>query len=384
MIINLFTSGDSENIETWSNVPYFVAKKLENKGIKINRINIAPSQYINVLYKLMWGYWINKLFKLYNVKRNHSFQKSILNYLFTKLKILYYTKKYKSADLNFFMTYQFSSYRIDNRPYILFHDQTYEESIIESGSIICNNSKFSIKKEIENIKNANFVYTTTVHSYNFIKKKIDNVFLFKGAMKLDEEIIDEQRILEVKKKSNIILFIAGSWDGRGGDILVKIHERLNEKSDYKFKLIIVGDNNLNHDNVKSKNIYVYNYLSKNNKKELKIYKNLLYESKFFVMPMRRGPLPGVFLEANYYYTPVITTNIWNADQLIKDGINGYLIERLDVNLFIEKINELMNNQEKYISLSKKSHDFVKNNFGWDLFVDHLIKKLEFNNKKISE
>ena len=40
--INLFTAGDATDIKTWSNVPYFFSRAVEQKGIRVNRINLIP------------------------------------------------------------------------------------------------------------------------------------------------------------------------------------------------------------------------------------------------------------------------------------------------------------------------------------------------------
>ena len=378
MEINLFTIGDSNNIETWSNLPYFIANNIEKRGITVNRINIIPHSVIAFLYKLFFGYWINKIFKFLKINKNFSYQKSIFNYYFTRLKILIYCKRYKNADLNFFLMYQFSSFKIDKRPYALLHDQTCEESLNKKGVIKCNNSKFNIEKEKENIEHAEFIYTTNLHSYNFLHDKIKNknIYLLKGAMKLDEEKIDEEKIIEIKRKSNIILYIGGTWQGRGGDILIKIFKDINDKLKNKLKLVIIGENNINPEYAKQNNIEVYTFLSKRKKKELQKYINFLYRAKLFVMPMRYGPLPGVFIEANYYYTPVITTNIWNAEQMIENGTNGYLIEKPDVKLFVDTILKLLIDEEKYLNLTVKSHDYATKNFRWEIFINDFLDKFE--------
>lgn len=36
----VYSNGDSNNLSTWSNVPYFFRRELENRGIKVDRVNI--------------------------------------------------------------------------------------------------------------------------------------------------------------------------------------------------------------------------------------------------------------------------------------------------------------------------------------------------------
>jgi hypothetical protein len=44
--IILFTSGDSTNASTWSNVPYLMAKHFELNNIVVNRVDISSNRYV--------------------------------------------------------------------------------------------------------------------------------------------------------------------------------------------------------------------------------------------------------------------------------------------------------------------------------------------------
>ncbi len=47
--------GDSSQIRTWSNVPYFFTRALEAHGVKVNRVNLHPSS--NLAHKLFYKLW---------------------------------------------------------------------------------------------------------------------------------------------------------------------------------------------------------------------------------------------------------------------------------------------------------------------------------------
>ena len=42
--INLFTYGDSRDVNTWSNIPYYFQRALLARGVRVNPINIAPTR----------------------------------------------------------------------------------------------------------------------------------------------------------------------------------------------------------------------------------------------------------------------------------------------------------------------------------------------------
>ena len=49
--ITVFSIGDSLELSTWSNVPYFLTKSLEDKNIKINRVNLEENKTLRLIYK---------------------------------------------------------------------------------------------------------------------------------------------------------------------------------------------------------------------------------------------------------------------------------------------------------------------------------------------
>lgn len=62
--INVFTNGDALKLSTWSNFPYFFTETLEEKGIKVNRINIQPNKIFKTIYRFtIWQIYVytNKL-----------------------------------------------------------------------------------------------------------------------------------------------------------------------------------------------------------------------------------------------------------------------------------------------------------------------------------
>ena len=48
----VFTLGDSSDIATWSNVPYFFTRALERYGFKVVRVNIRQSRLLQAGYDI--------------------------------------------------------------------------------------------------------------------------------------------------------------------------------------------------------------------------------------------------------------------------------------------------------------------------------------------
>ena len=102
--ITVFTIGDSNEIKTWSNIPYFLTKNLEKKGIQVNRVNIQENPLLFTIYK----YTIFACIKLLYRNSNQTYFRSKLNNTLTNIKIKKALIKHSKADLSVFLSFSFS------------------------------------------------------------------------------------------------------------------------------------------------------------------------------------------------------------------------------------------------------------------------------------
>src|SRR5215831_14407914 len=61
--ITVFTNGDSGQISTWSNVPYFFIETLKTKGIKVNRVDLNPDRLLGKLWDKTMGRIVRHILK---------------------------------------------------------------------------------------------------------------------------------------------------------------------------------------------------------------------------------------------------------------------------------------------------------------------------------
>lgn len=119
--VTLYTMGDSTKLSTWSNVPFLFAKALENKGIKVNRINIEENMTISKVYNKYFIHVINFLYK----RNDFSYQRSLLNVFLINRKIKKTSNQYPNSQLNIFLTFTYYN-KWSDKPSILFGDWTYD------------------------------------------------------------------------------------------------------------------------------------------------------------------------------------------------------------------------------------------------------------------
>ena len=105
------------------------------------------------------------------------------------------------------------------------------------------------------------------------------------------------------------------------------------------------------------------------------------KSSFLVLTSYYEGLPMVLLEAKQNDVPLISFDIKTGpNEIITDGINGYLVQDHDIEGMVEKIKDLMNNKEKrvyfsqnsYIGLEKFDKDTILEQ--WMNMLNELIKQ----------
>ena len=101
--------------------------------------------------------------------------------------------------------------------------------------------------------------------------------------------------------------------------------------------------------------------------------NLLKISDLALSSASQEGLPVNLMEAMYLGLPIIASNCRGNRDLVKDGINGYLINLFDKKEFCKKITNIYNNQ------FKRKKFFIKNDENINKF---LINKILVNMSKI--
>lgn len=380
--VNLFTLGDSADIHTWSNLPYFFSKALEEQGVKINRINLMPISHLifKVYHRFLLKYLIHIKQAINGKDWTYSPCRDKLIWILVNQKIKKKIKKHSDSDFNIFLTFSFSSYQYSQIPVIHYCDITYENYLEATGRKKNRYDNFFIQNEKNNLKHAYLVCTTSDSCSEFIHKHYagNNVMKIIGGPNLDSKVKDDfNNIIKLKARSKEILFIGSNAHRRGVDILIKAFRIFNTKNKEAFKLIIIGltmDQISLEDRKLCRNVKFLGYLSKSVPEQYDIYLNALRSALIFVMPMRNGPWPGATMEAALFYTPVIITDIYTDDKLIRNGYNGILLDSLTPENVATQMDYLTNNNSIWQKMALNAHK-SQSNRTWDEAAQNLLGKI---------
>ncbi len=104
-------------------------------------------------------------------------------------------------------------------------------------------------------------------------------------------------------------------------------------------------------------------------------------SDVFIMPsvIEKESIEGfgiVFIEANYFCTPVIGSFSGGIIEAVVNGETGLLVKENDLNDLVDKILFFYFNEDKRRSMGIKGHDRVIKSFNWNLIVNDYINLFE--------
>ena len=98
---------------------------------------------------------------------------------------------------------------------------------------------------------------------------------------------------------------------------------------------------------------------------------LLNRADAYVLPSYNEGLPVSILESMSYHLPIISTNVGGIPEIVKDGVNGFIIEPGNKKGLKEAIDHLLFNRKLREKMGVASADMVK-----DHLPDSVKKQLE--------
>ena len=171
-----------------------------------------------------------------------------------------------------------------------------------------------------------------------------------------------------------IVSICRYTEKKGLDDLIDI-AKLLENENYEFSIYGFGElkeeleNKIN--DMKLSNITINDEL----KGPLEV-RRVLQSSDLLVSTCKRASdgdmdgIPTIIFESMGYGTPVLTTDVSSIPEIIDDGINGFIVEANNKELFANKINEIMAmDDDELLEIRKNAQIHVQNVSSVDLTME---------------
>jgi len=155
-----------------------------------------------------------------------------------------------------------------------------------------------------------------------------------------------EKIKNIEKVENQIIFIGRDSHEKGIDILKGIESKINAKV-----------------------VYCTNTKWEKTMEQLKV-------SNILVVPSRMESIPQVIKEAFYLKIPVIATNVGGIPELITNNKTGIIVPPNNPEILLKNINDLLEDKDRASRLSEAGYEFVMKNLTWEILLPKYIKFYE--------
>ena len=99
---------------------------------------------------------------------------------------------------------------------------------------------------------------------------------------------------------------------------------------------------------------------------------VLADLDIFAMPSISEGLPLTLLEAMASSLPVVVTKVGGMPEVIKDRLNGFIVDPKDEDGLAEKIMILLGDVERGVAMGKRNRESVKEKYSLDVMVSRYI------------
>lgn len=259
-----------------------------------------------------------------------------------------------------------------SRQYYSLQGNAYKRNIFENIAY-----RYRDRTVIRNLKKIDCFVVLTHEDAKDWSKVLNNIVVIPNSIKFDDQIK-----AELNNKQAITI---GRLDyQKGYDMLIPIWGKITCKHP-EWKLYIYGSGNLytHLSNLIKKYKLQDNVIIKD---PIKNVNQILLENSIYLLPSRFEGLPMVLLESMALGLPPVAFKCkCGPNDLIEDGVNGFLVECFDEDDFVNKIITLIENKQLRLqmgerckqSMKKYSHEVICNKWE-DLFLSLISKKKRMN------
>jgi len=255
---------------------------------------------------------------------------------------------------------------------------------IHAGGILALNSIPLIKRPISNfiLKNTTIVISVSSFGKNLLKDMVSKRFrsVVENKLKVIPMGVYTKRFNIKKDKQKLkekygiknkwaILFIGRLAEKKGVKYLIKALPLIKNLN---YILLIIGEGPLKKDLIRNVNklnlnekVKFLGYVSEKEKIDYLLLSNILIVPSITTKKGDTEGLPAVIMEGVSTHIPIIATDVGGIRDIIKNNVNGILIEEKNSKQIVEKIGYIIDNKKfrekliKNAKLTSKNYDWRK-------------------------
>jgi glycosyltransferase involved in cell wall biosynthesis len=87
-------------------------------------------------------------------------------------------------------------------------------------------------------------------------------------------------------------------------------------------------------------------------------------------------MPNTVLEAMACGLPIIATKASGLSELVRDGVNGYLVSINDPATLADRLDQLIDNPHERQRMGKESRKIAEREFAWEYIAEQYVQVYE--------
>ncbi len=208
------------------------------------------------------------------------------------------------------------------------------------------------------------------------KKKFNNITTVGVGLNSDVLGVNENDIIIKNNNSKVfeLLYVGKLEPRRNTDFLLSVFDKIASRRN-DVHLTIVGNGEEAYvkmlrpqmDLLRKKDLLTQ-YTSLNQKDLKEIYE----KSDLMIFPTNYDIFGMVLLEAMYFGVPCVSSVNGGSSQLIQNGENGMLIDKLVEEVWIEQICDVLDKPELISSMKNSAMMTIRNSFTWDAIAERFL------------
>lgn len=363
MRIAFTTTFDAQDVHNWSGTPYHMSHALANSGMSVDYIG-SLSRKLPPFFKA------KQIFKKYICDTRESPRFNI-----TAAK--HYSEQVASqlsrlnADAVVSPLINPIAYLDCKQPIILWTDAVYAALLgfyppfaWHSADTIAQGNQITtecLSRCAYAVFSSDWAANSAIELYGVSRNKV-KVVPFGANLETAPDINDVRTAISLRRHDKIkLLFLAKSWERKGGDVVLAVAKALHEAG-HAVELHVVGY-------TPPVNVPPYvichGFISKHTPEGKEKLRRLLAESHFLFVPSRAEAYGIVFCEANAFGVPCLTTHVGGISTIVKDNVNGMTFG-LDATVasYCDYIVNVMSDEKRYSELAHSAHNEFVTRLNW--------------------
>ncbi len=361
----VFSTQDSSELSSWSNVPYLFCETLKSQGIRLEQVTIRENASLRLLVLVLK----KALRVLTGFETSWDYSRSWLHFLLARWQMDRACWKHEHDGV-LVLTFSYGPSRSGKKPLFLFGDWPYAYAIeYFKGRTPDWLERHALRREREVIETADDVFILFPVAQDYVASHFAGGHSHYLGNVINAVEAPKEEDIAAKAGSRSLVFIGKPHYREGADRLLEAFARLKPRyPDLTLDIIGMDESSLGR---LPEGVQCHGYLDKGDDAQRSTYYRILRKARIFVNTNPKWASFSATLEAMYFHTPIITSKYPEMQRTFGEELS-FGTYFLDGGRDLEQLIEDLLRDEAYIVKARWAHE-ASRNFSWGHYVTAMMK-----------